>query len=404
MRTKALQTIRGRLALPASVLFTLLLAALAPPACAAPVNDNFANAIQITGTNAVVTGSNAAATMQPGEPNDYDYDGNSVWWYWQAPGTGWVTISTDGSTSQNALLDGGESGYSLYDDLEIYTGDSIANLNWVASGQDDADNSVTASFKTQAGVTYRIAVLGVNYYGEAVEYPTYTDYGHIRLSLSFSYGLPVAPGWNLPDIQGGYLSSTNFAGDVVVLNFWATWCGPCCDELPSLIQLQQNYSADGLTVVGLSVDSAVNNQPPTSLVASTAANYGINYPVAMTAPYGYDVESAYGGIAYIPNAFIIDRQNHIEATFVGEQSYDTYEQAVLPLLYSNLKLNATVAPGGGLQLSWPITQAGFVVQQTSDLSSGHWTLNTDGVYSDGVNYYVQITPGPGNQFYRLQME
>src|SRR5262249_31987901 len=103
--------------------------------------------------------------------------------------------------------------------------------------------------------------------------------------------------------------------------------------------------------------------------------------------------------------FIIDRQNHIEATFVGEQSYSTYEQAVLPLLYSNLKLGATVASGGGLQLSWPITEAAsFIVQQTSDLIGGQWTLNNDPIYSDGVNYYVQITPGSGNQFYRLQME
>ena len=376
---------------------TLATLKLTPAAFAQPVNDNFTNAIQIIGTNATVAGSNIGATMEPGEPDDYGYDGKSVWWYWQAPAKGYLTISTDGSLSTIY------PGYSLYADLEIYTGNSVPDLTLVASGGDDASNGLSVSFATVAGTIYRIAVDGVNFEGDAYDYPAYTDEGTISLSLNYSPGLPSASPWALPDISGKELYSTNFAGDVVVLNFWATWCGPCCDELPALIALQQMYAPDGLTVIGLSVDDATNNAPPFDLVSQTVAQYGINYPVAMTRPLGYSVENAYGGIPYIPNTFIIDRQNLIEQVFVGEQDYSTYEQAILPLLYANLTVNVSVA-NGMIHLSWPVTQASFVVQSSGDLSSGAWSTDSTTTQSDGVNNFIDIAVGASNRFYRLHLQ
>jgi thiol-disulfide isomerase/thioredoxin len=238
--------------------------------------------------------------------------------------------------------------------------------------------------------------------GYSPDTPADADSGSIVLSLKFSTGLPIAPRWNLPSIDGTRLSSTNFSGDVVVLNFWATWCGPCMAEIPDLIELQNNYAADGLTVVGISVDDSPDGiNPPSNLVSSVAAANGMNYPIVMSRPNGGGVESAYGGIPYIPNTFIIDRQNRIFQSFVGSQIYPTFEQAILPLLYANLTLNVT-STNGVLHLSWPVTQAAFVVESATDLWTGLWTSVTAPVQSDGVNQWIELTPGAGNQFFRLR--
>lgn len=71
--------------------------------------------------------------------------------------------------------------------------------------------------------------------------------------------LPVgpmpAPAWTMPDLDGRAVASTNFAGKVVLLNFWATWCPPCVQELPELAQFQREFRAQGWQVLGLAVDS-----------------------------------------------------------------------------------------------------------------------------------------------------
>ncbi len=309
-----------------------------------------------------------------------------------------MTLNTDGSESTVY------PGYALDDDLNVYTGDSVAGLNWVAEGNSDSNNGLSVSFRTYPGVTYRIAVDGINYDGDAADYPQDTDEGTIRLSLSYAAGLPVAPAWALPSASGGTLYSSNYLGEVVVLNFWATWCGPCCDELPELVELQNKYSPDGMTVVGLSVDDALNNQPPTQLVEAAVAQYGLDYPVAMTRPLGYATETAYGGIPYIPNTFIIDRKGKIEQTFVGEQDYTTYERAVLPLIYANLQETITVNSDGTLHISWPVTQASFAVQKSPDLSGGSWALDSTPIETDGANNYIDVAAGPSSQYYRLQLQ
>ena len=69
-------------------------------------------------------------------------------------------------------------------------------------------------------------------------------------------GLAPAPGWVLPDMNGDLINWTCFSGKVVVVNFWATWCRDCREELPDLVALQQKYAPDGFSVIGISVDEA----------------------------------------------------------------------------------------------------------------------------------------------------
>src|ERR1041385_2262331 len=117
---------------------------------AAPSNDNFVNALTITGTNVTVTGSNVGATKEVGEPNiEGNPGGKSVWWKWTAPGDGSVIIQTTGSDFDTLL-----AGYS---------GTSIATLSdTVMDSNDDNGNDKTSliGFNVKSGTTYRIVVDG----------------------------------------------------------------------------------------------------------------------------------------------------------------------------------------------------------------------------------------------------
>ena len=358
-----------------------------------PTNDNFANAIAVTGTNFTVHGTNVNATIEPGEPNHaHQPGGKSVWWTWQAPATGYATLSTLGSLS--SVVSG-----ELDTLLGVYRGSVVSNLTEVAYNDDGPiDLTSQVTFHALAGTTYYIAVDGYSF-----DTPADADSGSIVLSLKFATSLPTAPAWGpLPSIDGTTVRSTKFAGKVVLVNFWATWCGPCMAEVPDLISLQDKYSPDGFTVVGISVDDSSDGiNPPTSLVSSVASSHGMDYPIVMSRPRGTAVETAFGGIAYIPNTFIIDRQNHIVQTFVGTQTYATFEQAILPLLYADLKLNVTSA-NGMLHLSWPVTQASFGVETANDMRTGSWSPLGLPVQADGVNQWIDFAPGTGNQFFRLR--
>jgi len=178
----------------------------------------------------------------------------------------------------------------------------------------------------------------------------------------------------------------------------------CVDETPDLIALHQKYAPDGMTVVGVSIDNSPDGtNPPTKLVSSCAASYGINYPVVMDPGWGSQVQSLYGGITAIPTTFIIDRQNHIAQTLVGAQSYATFESAVLPLVSANPTLHLSVA-NGQVKISWLATTVTFVVQSTGNLSSGVWTQETAPILSDGTNQFIFVPVGPSQQFFRIQIQ
>lgn len=132
-----------------------------------------------------------------------------------------------------------------------------------------------------------------------------------------------APTFQLKDVEGKELKLEAFRGKVVLLNFWATWCGPCRAEIPSLVELQKRYK-DGLQVIGLAVDE--ENE---GYVRSFAGTQGINYPVAMGTP---DVRIAYGGVGALPTVFVIDTEGRIVQKHVGLFNPVLYETEVRALL------------------------------------------------------------------------
>ena len=132
-----------------------------------------------------------------------------------------------------------------------------------------------------------------------------------------------APAFKIKDLDGKEIALDAYKGKVVLLNFWATWCGPCRAEIPSLIQLQAKYN-DRIQILGMNVDDDDDTQ-----VRAVVQGEGINYPVALTPP---DVRMAYGGISALPTVFIINTEGRVVQKHVGLFNPALYETEVRALL------------------------------------------------------------------------
>ena len=121
-----------------------------------------------------------------------------------------------------------------------------------------------------------------------------------------------APDFTLPDLKGRPTTLSSFKGRAVLLDFWATWCGPCLEELPDLAALHKKYEGRGFSVLGVSVDSGGAGE-----VAAFVRDHKMTYPVLISdglLPENYAVPG-------LPTAFLIDRRGLIVRRYLGPQSY-----------------------------------------------------------------------------------
>jgi thiol-disulfide isomerase/thioredoxin len=159
------------------------------------------------------------------------------------------------------------------------------------------------------------------------------------LGLTSTAQLPVirfvrdpdpAPDFQVRDLDGKDLNLAAYKGKVILVNFWATWCGPCRAEIPGLIDLQNKYK-DQLQIIGMDVDDEEAD------VRDTVKSESINYPVALTPG---TVRMAYGGITALPTVFVINQAGRVVQKHVGLFNPALYETEIRALL--NLPINARV--------------------------------------------------------------
>jgi thiol-disulfide isomerase/thioredoxin len=116
------------------------------------------------------------------------------------------------------------------------------------------------------------------------------------------------------DIDRQLRNIKEWDGDLIVLNFWATWCPPCRKEIPEFIDLQHAYGDQGVQFIGLAIDN-------TEAVAEYAENIGMNYPSLIVEADGVVLAKHYGnGVGALPYTVIINRKGEISDTFKGELS------------------------------------------------------------------------------------
>jgi thiol-disulfide isomerase/thioredoxin len=132
-----------------------------------------------------------------------------------------------------------------------------------------------------------------------------------------------APDFKLEDLDGKPLTLAASHGKVILLNFWATWCGPCRAEIPDLIELQKKY-ADRLQIIGLDVDD-----DDTAEVKKFVETNGINYPIGMATN---EIRIQYGGVAALPTSFVLDDQGRVVQKHEGLRNPLLYEYEIRALI------------------------------------------------------------------------
>lgn len=130
----------------------------------------------------------------------------------------------------------------------------------------------------------------------------------------------TAPDFTLMDLNGKVVRLSDLRGKPVVVNFWATWCPPCREEIPAFIELQRKYGPEGLTIVGVAMDDS-----GAATVADFVKKNGINYAVAMPTA---DVVQRYGGVDALPTTFYIGRDGRVVQTVTGLISPRAMEENV----------------------------------------------------------------------------
>jgi len=133
----------------------------------------------------------------------------------------------------------------------------------------------------------------------------------------------AAPDFNLDTLDGKTISLAGAHGKVILLNFWATWCGPCRAEIPDLIELQNKYK-DHLQIIGLAFEDE-----EIADLKKAVAKTGINYPVAI-APF--DLRMKYGGIAALPTSFMVDSEGRVVQKHEGLRDPLLYELEIRALI------------------------------------------------------------------------
>ena len=136
---------------------------------------------------------------------------------------------------------------------------------------------------------------------------------------------PANLNFTLKDADNRDVSLSQYKGKVIVIDFWATWCGPCKVEIPHFVEFQEKYGKAGLQIVGISVDDTADKLAP------YIRDMKMNYPVLQGLNHD-DVQEAYGPIVGIPVSVLISRDGKICATHTGLTGKDVFEREIKALL------------------------------------------------------------------------
>jgi cytochrome c biogenesis protein CcmG/thiol:disulfide interchange protein DsbE len=152
----------------------------------------------------------------------------------------------------------------------------------------------------------------------------YRERSAVSAPVTATNGRKAAPDFTLNDARGAAVRLSDYKGKVVVLNFWATWCGPCKVEIPWFIEFENAYKDRGFEVLGVSMD-----EDGWKAVKPYIEEKKMNYRVVV----GDDaLAQKYGGVDSLPTTFVIDRDGKIATSHMGLVGKSTYEKEIVQLL------------------------------------------------------------------------
>jgi thiol-disulfide isomerase/thioredoxin len=133
------------------------------------------------------------------------------------------------------------------------------------------------------------------------------------------------PAFTAEDLQGRKISSADFHGKVVLIDFWATWCQPCKQEMPGYQKLLDRHGSQGFVVVGFKFDTMTDTEDPLKF----AKKIGVCYPLAVATD---DLKQKFGGIEGLPTTMLFDRGGILRQKVVGFEYTEVVEKDLKPLL------------------------------------------------------------------------
>ena len=135
----------------------------------------------------------------------------------------------------------------------------------------------------------------------------------------------LLPEFSLTDLRGRPVRSADLRGKVVLIDFWATWCGPCKKEMPGYQQLLDHYGPQGFAVIGFKFDTMKDTEDPVRF----AKRFGVRYPLVVASE---DVKEKFGGIEGLPTTLLYDRQGVLRTKVIGFEYTSTLEEELKKLL------------------------------------------------------------------------
>jgi cytochrome c-type biogenesis protein len=125
--------------------------------------------------------------------------------------------------------------------------------------------------------------------------------------------------------NGQKSSITEYKGKIIIINFWATWCSPCRNEIPVLVKIYHQYKERGLVMLGICLDQDISLSDLASFVGEHEINYQVIFDNGM-------LESAFGGISAIPTTFVVSKDLKILNKYVGEMDEERMNKLLEGLL------------------------------------------------------------------------
>jgi thiol-disulfide isomerase/thioredoxin len=133
------------------------------------------------------------------------------------------------------------------------------------------------------------------------------------------------PDFAIKDLQGHEISSADLRGKVVLIDFWATWCGPCKKEMPGYQKLLDRYGSRGFAVVGFKFDTMADTEDPIQF----ATKMGVHYSLAVAPD---ELKQKFGGIEGLPTTMLYDRKGILRKKVIGFEYTDAFDGAIGSLL------------------------------------------------------------------------
>jgi thiol-disulfide isomerase/thioredoxin len=169
-------------------------------------------------------------------------------------------------------------------------------------------------------VVVAIAIAGMLYFGFHAARSSSSSLQSGKSGTQLLTKASLAPDFTLDSLDGQSMRLSDLRGKAVLLNFWATWCGPCKIEMPWFVELQKEYGSQGLQIVGVAMDEAGKDD-----IAKFAQQMGVNYPVLLGKE---EVGDQYGGVPALPESFFIGRDGKIVDKIIGLRGKAEIEDAI----------------------------------------------------------------------------